>query len=202
MGKKAKINLKNGFANFFGGIGYFFVALQWAWSAMLYSGLLVSFAQYIKPNVTQQSEPVVQTVSTGQASSSFLMIFVAIVVVIIFIITIYVFVKMPSTTANVTKKIVHRTAEYTTPLVLSVQHENDTKVNHSRTKQKLIIVMKVAMVIIPLVLAACSVYLETQKIDYYIAVYASFCLAGFSVALFGIQYIIARFFSLKLRDLW
>jgi len=202
MGKKSKTNFKKGFANFFGAIGYFFVALQWAWSAMLYSGLLVSFAQYIKPNVTQQSAPVIHVVATGQTTSSFLTIFVAIVVIIVFILTIYVFVKMPSTTANVTKKIVHQTAEYTTPLVLSVQHQTDTKVNHSKIKQKLIIVMKVAMVIIPLILAACSVYLETQKIDYYVAVFASLWLASFSVVLFGIQYLIARFFSLRLRDLW
>jgi len=202
MVKNKKHNIKRGITNLFGGIGYFFVAMQWVWSVMLYSGVLISFVEFVRPNINDQKVVQLQNVDAGQAVNPIFIFFLAVLVFIVFVITVYALFKIPSATIKTAKSVVHQTAEYTTPIVLSAYHEKDTPVKHSRVKQILIAVFKLVIVLVPLVAGLLSYLLDHQKIDYYIAELACLWLAGFSILSFLVQYIIARIFSLKLRDLW
>lgn len=202
MTRKTKTNITEKIANSFGSVGYFFCTLQWLWSTMLYFSLIESFTNYITPVV--ETEEVVQiSYVVDKSPDASLMVIAGIITVIIIIITIYALIKTPSTVVKASKTVVHGTATAVTPIVMRVQHRKiEDKVSRRKITSRLIILLKILLVIIPIILAFTSAFLEVQKIDYSIAIYASIWLASFSIIFFALQYIMARLFSIKNKEIY
>lgn len=204
MRQKVQKDYKRGFVNIFGGLGYFFVTFEWVWAIMLYSSVIESLVKIVSPSSIEdnstQTIPVVINSSSGP--DNFLLVIGAIIAVIMLVLTVYVLVKAPSAVVRTSRKVVHETAEYTTPLVLHMKHRKDTKKNHGQLKPALILIMKIVVVIVPIILTLSSVFLEKQMIDYGIAVYAIIWLAGIATVSYMAQYFLARFLDVKRHELW
>ena len=125
-----------------------------------------------------------------------------IVTVLMILITIYVLVKLPVTIAKTSKKIIHKTSESVTPILISSQHIKDTKSNRTFITAKVILVFKVLFILTPVLLTTISRSVEKLPIDYSIAAVIGFGLACFSVAFFIIQYSLARLLRVKLSNIW
>lgn len=193
-------NIKRSSANFLGAFGYLFCFLQWFWAIMLYFSMVQSVALFVAPSAHQQSQ-----LSAGlrlALPSSFELIVVAIIIAIMIALTIYLLIKLPMNIVKTGNKIVHKTAETMTPIVMRAQHKKDTKKLHARLTSKLILVIKLLLVVIPIALTAASGLLEKQSIDYSIALVVGCGLAGFSMAFFTVQYALAGLLRVKMSELW
>jgi hypothetical protein len=192
-------SIKKNIANFFGSFGYLLCFLQWFWAIILYFSVIQSAALFISPNITRQVEqPHSLTFALPGLSE---MIIAAIIVAIMVAVTIYALIKIPLGIVKTGNKIVHRTAETMTPVVIKAQHKKDTKKIHTKITSKLTLVIKLLLIIIPIALAAASGLLEKQSLDYSIVMVIGWALACLSVAAFAIQYTIAGLFHVKMSDL-
>lgn len=200
MKAKTKNNIKRKAANFFGAFGYFFCSLLWFWVVIIYFSVIKAFALFFSPTVN--NHVVKPVAATSSAPGPLSIVVVVIVTVIMVLLTLYIIIKIPSTLAKASKKVVHQAAENATPLVLQVQHKKNTKKNHIKLTSGLIILMKVVLILIPVILTITSQFLQQQTLDFYIAMYVSVWLASFGVVFFGLQYLLASVLSVKHQDLW
>lgn len=200
MKQKTESTFKKNIVNFFGSLGYLFGFLQWFWVVMLYFSLIQSLTSIIIPTTTkhvQQSSG--YTLALPNSSE---MIILAIVVAIMVVVTIYIFIKIPMGIVQTSNKIVHKTAESITPIVIKAQHKKDTKKFHLKITSKLILAIKLLFIIIAVILTAMSGLLERQAVDYSIAIIIGCTLACFSILFFAIQYLLSTLFGVKLSELW
>lgn len=200
MDVRTKTNLKKNIANFFGAVGYFSCSLQWLWTIVLYFSLIEAFALFISPN--SNNHIIKYPIIVDSGSNTLQIIIVAAITIIMGVITVYILIKMPSVIAKTGKKIVHRTAENATPIVLRIQHKKDTKKGHRKLTLRLILIMKTLLILAPVMLSLASQFIEKQMITFSIAMYVSLGLACFSVIFFVFQYFVAAALSVKSSDLW
>lgn len=201
MDKKTKKNFKKNIANFFDAAGYFSCTFQWLWVFLLYFTLIESFARFfIQDNPTKTVEPATANGVVNNGSLS--VIIVVVITIIMGIITVYILLKMPSIIAKTGKTIVHQTADNIAPVVLQAQNKQDTKKNRTRLSARLVVVIKLLLVILPIVLAVFSIYLDQQIVDFYIVIIVSFWLASFSIMFFAVQYLTAKLFKLRENEIW
>lgn len=183
-----------------GGAGYFFISLQWFWVILLYSSLITGLAKTMSPEPTSH---VVESTPVVNLSSSIPMIIITVVITFIMAaLTMYILIKIPSTLMKASKKVVHSAAENATPLVLQAQNKKDTKRNYLKLTPLLVVIMKIILVITPVILTFSSQFLEKQTLNFYLAMYVSLWLFGFSTIFFVLQYILASFLSVKKQELW
>jgi len=123
------------------------------------------------------------------------------IVIIMVALTIYTLISIPKSIIKTGNKIVYRTAETITPLVIETQHKQDTKRLRITITSRLAFAIKVLLILMPLILAAASRLLEKQPIDYSIVLIIGCGLACFSIAAFVSQYFLAKLFHVKLSDL-
>ncbi|HUC96812.1 MAG TPA: hypothetical protein VMR16_04080 [Candidatus Saccharimonadales bacterium] len=184
----------------FGAFGYFFCSLLWFWAVILYFSVIKAFALFFSPTVNNNVTKSATAISPGPGLLPIIVVFI--VTAIMVLVTLYVIIKMPSTLAKVSKKIVHEAADGITPLVLRVQHKKDIKKNHIKLTSGLVIIMKIVLIFTPVVLTFASKFLEQQIFNFYIALYISLWLAGCSAIFFIFQYLFANLLSVKMKDLW
>jgi len=196
-----KVNLKKTVANFFGALGYLSCSLQWLWAVLLYASLIKMLALFFTP-VADNSIVAPVSAPTSSNPNIFLIIFSAIVVITMILLTIYIFIKIPMTIIKSSKKVVHEAADNVAPILLKVQHKKDTKKNKIKLAPLLVVFLKVILITTPIVLSFMSQFIQEQTIEFYVAMYASIWLAGFSFAFFIFQYSIGGLFSIKRQDLW
>ena len=201
MNKTNKVNLKTKISNLFGAFGYLSCSLQWLWAVLLYFSLINALFLFVKSNDAVEVVDKAQVIASPSSDISVL-IFSAIIIVVMLVLTIYVIIRIPSTIVKTSKKVVNETAEGLTPLLLKVQHKKDTKKRHLKLSSRLIFVIKVTLIIAPLILSFLSRLLSQQMVDYFVAVVISLWLAGFSIVLFCLQYLLAKLFAIRMRDLW
>jgi len=167
---------------------------------MLYFSVVQSIALLIAPGTRHQAEPSHGFTFTLPDTPK--IIIAAVIITITIVMTIYLLVRIPMNIVKTGNKIVHKTAETMAPIVIKVQHKKDTKKLHARLTSKLILAIKLLLVVIPIALTAASGLLEKQSIDYPIAIVVGCGLAGFSVAFFAFQYVLAGLLRVKMPGLW
>lgn len=200
MKQRAGFSIKKNIANFFGSFGYLFCFLQWFWAVILYFSVIQSVILFVSPKANEQIEQPHNL--TFALPDSTAMIITAIVVVVMVAITIYIFAKIPVSIVKTSNKIVHKTAETMTPVVIKAQHKKDTKKFHAKITAKLILMIKLLLIIIPIALTAASGLLEKQSMDYSIVMIIGGTLACLSAVFFALQYALAGLFHIKMSDLW
>lgn len=205
MNAKSKNNLKKTVVNLFGMIGYFCCSLQWFWAILLYFSLILDVSQFFISNSDNQA--VVETVEVVPVSvidlspSLFTVLITALVVVAVSLLSIYILYKIPSTIARVGERVVHKSANSIAPVVLQVQHKKHNEKNKLKLTPKLILVMKLALVIVPIVAAFISKSLEYQLLDFEIVLFVSLWLAVASLVMFCSQYLLSRFLHIKAKEI-
>lgn len=198
MNIKTKDGIKKGVTNFFGAIGYLFCFLQWLWAILLYFSVIQSVSLFFTPKASHQA---LQAPATSGTPSIFLIIFGIIVVIAVLAFTIYIFVKLPSTISKTGKKIVHKTADTVAPMVIKVQKKPDTKKFRIQLTAKLVLIIKIALIAIPLILAYTSRFIDKQVFDYRIAFWAELILAAVSFVFFAFQYLLAWLMHVKKQNI-
>lgn len=201
MNNKTKTNFKKGVVNFFGALGYFFCSILIFWTIILYSNLIGGVAEFLS---TDTKSHVVQTTSVvGNSGESIIQTIAGIVILIATVaFTIYILIKIPSAMAKASKKVVHEAADGAMPIVLRMNHKQDTKKNRLTLTSRLVVIMKIVLITASVILAFGSQFLEKQFIDFDIAILVSLWLACLCTILFGLQYLMARLLFVKNQDLW
>ncbi|HSW77703.1 MAG TPA: hypothetical protein VLG36_02810 [Candidatus Chromulinivoraceae bacterium] len=200
MEQKSKRNPKRGIANFFGALGYFFGFLQWFWAVLLYFSVIQSVTLFVSPNA---DKPVVSSpVPAFTLPNSVEMIILGVTVVVMVAVTIYALIKIPVSIVKTGNKVVHKTAQTMTPIVMKTQHKKDTKKFRDKLTTRLIFAIKLLLIIIPVILTSASGWLEKQSVDYSIALVVGCGLAALSIVFFTLQYAVAGVLRVKIRDLW
>ncbi len=200
MDKRKKINLKKIAVNLFGAIGYFFCSLQWFWATALYLSVIQNFVVFISPEPSKKvniSSPAVYLNPNPLTTA-----LSVIILIIVVMFTLYITLKLPSTLAKTSKNIVHETAEKIAPITLKLQHKKDTKKMRLQLTPRIILIMKILLILVPILLAFMSQFIQKQSIDFFIAMYVSLGLACLSLIFFAIQYSLARFLPVKYQELW
>lgn len=200
MSLTRKGNFKRKLANFFGGLGYLFCALQWLLAALVYSSFIKSVLSTFTPTVTK---PIPETpVVINLASSTPLMVGAIIITLAVVILSIYVFVKIPTTIVKTTKNVIHEAAETAAPVLLHVQHVKNTKPSRKKIVLRITVIIKALIIIAPLVLSFCSQFTANQTFDFSLAMYMSIWLAVLAIVSFVVQYALAGLLSVKHQDIW
>jgi hypothetical protein len=199
MSQKVGHNVKKGTANTFGSFGYLFCFMQWFWAVMLYLTVIQSITLLISPSNTNHVEQ--SSSFTLTQSGPLRIVILAVVVSVMVVITIYALISLPKSIVKTGNKIVHKTAETITPLVIETQHKQDTKRRRVIITSKLMLIIKLLLILVPLLLAVASRLLEKQSIDYSIVLIIGCGLACCSAASFAIQYFLAKLLHVKISDL-
>jgi len=195
-----KLNLKKNLTNFFGALGYLFCSLQWLWVIILYFSLIKALIVIVSPNGDNH---VIRVVSHATTEPNIALAIVSgIIVVAMLALTLYFIYKIPATIIKTSKRTVQEAAKTVAPTVLKFQHKKDTKKNLITLTPKLIVVLKLALIILPLILTFFSQFIEKQMISYLIATFVSFWLAGACILFFVIQYTVANLLSVKSQEIW
>lgn len=173
------------------------VFMQWLWLAVIYSNIILSAASYFLPK-SDNSEPIKSAITAGSSQPGvFVMVFGALVTITMMVLAIYVIIKIPSTLAKTSKKVVHEAADNIAPIVLKFQKKPETKRRRIKLTFKLIVIMKSVLALLPLILTLFYHASDDQCLDYSIAIYISIWLAAISVVLFVIQYLLI--YTLKVK---
>ena len=125
----------------------------------------------------------------------------SIILITVIAITIFVIVKMPSTIAKTGQKIVRKSTESVIPIILNIQNKKESKRNKIKLSFGLILIFKTLLIIIPVILTYTSQFIKDSTFDFYIAMYVSIFLLIISIVSFGIQYLLARLFSVNRQDI-
>jgi hypothetical protein len=200
MNQRTELSVKKGIINAFGSFGYLFCFLQWFWAIILYLSVIQTITLFISPSSGKQIEQ--SSGFTFTLPGPLGMVILAVVVTLMVIITIYALISIPRNIVKTSNNLVHKTAETIAPLVIKARHKKDTKRFRITITSRLTLVIKVLLILIPLMLTTMSILLEEQPIDYSIAKIVGYGLAGFSVAAFAIQYLLAGLLRVKMSDLW
>jgi len=197
---KKKNNLKRHFVNFFGALGYLVCLMQWLWVVLLYSSVVKSVALFFgsEANNTVSKSPVVFDYSSNLAS----VIVVVIITLFMTALSIYIIFKMPSIIVKTSKNAVRKTAESVTPLVLRAEHKKDNKKNHIKLSARITMIIKIILLVIPIILAYTSQYIEKQDIDLFLAMYIMIWLLFIAAVFFGLQYLFAMILKIKKQEIW
>jgi hypothetical protein len=199
MKAEAKRRIKKSVVNTFGTLGYLFGFLQWLWAIVLYLSVIQSTTSFINnKDTTQIVEPATFSISMPGPLG---VIILGVTIVVMVAITIYAIVAVPRSIVKVSNKVVHKAAESVAPMVIKAQHKKDTKRTRIQLTARLILVVKAALVITPLLITAASRLLEVQFIDYSIALIVGCGLASLSFILFALQYILGAVLRVKVTDI-
>lgn len=194
--------LKLGLANFFGGIGYVFLILEWLVLVLTYFYWVQSW-NIVKDmgKDTPPPAPVVDPVSTNDGSLLYVIIG-AIITVFMIVLALYAFIKLPSMIVKTSRQVVHKTAAFTAPAALHIQRKKVTKKNRVKIAPKLVIILKVVFILLAIGFVYCAQFLSVQKLEFSLVVATGVWLLGISVVAFILQYIFVRVFHVDLQRIW
>ena len=195
MNRMPESAIKTKIANIFGSLGYLFCAMQWLWAVLLYFSVIQPAISYVTPDPTEKTYDVPSfSVALPHPVE---MVVVAIVVIVMIAVTMYVLVKLPSTIVKTGSKAAHRATTTAVPVAMKLQHKKATKKNRLALTPKLLVIVKALLVVIPIVLTATSILLQTMPIDYSIAIVVGGVLAGITCLCFALQYLLSLVFHIK-----
>lgn len=184
-----------------GGFGYFSVALQWLFIALLYFqafyGILPPIAQ---PPTPLPPPPTIPAVPASEGPSPLIIGFGIFVTIIMIGVSIYAFIKMPKELVKAGRRTTQAVAHKATPVILKAQGRKDTVKNRRRLTPRLIIIMKVLLVLIPVAAAWGSRFISDPALESTLTMVIAYWLATWSLGLFGLQYLVALILKVKVTD--
>lgn len=202
MVAKTAIRFKTGLANFFGGIGYMFLVLEWMLVVLVYFYWIQSLS-FVQDFKNHDPVPVAPVVNVPHNDGSLIYLIIGGLITAFMIgLAIYAFIKLPSMVVKATKRVVHSSAEFTTPTALHVQHKKDTKKNRKIMTPRLVLIFKGVFILLAALLMLLSQLLPVQKLEFSLMLISGLWLLGFSVLCFMLQYVLARLLRVDIQRLW
>lgn len=200
MKHETKHTVKVNIVNMLGSFGYLFGFMQWFWAVILYISVIQAIAKFFSSSNNRVVEP-----SSGlnfSLSGPIATIMLGIIVVTMVVLTVYVLVSLPKNIVKTSNKVVHKTAKTIAPVALRAQHKHNTKKARIKITTQLVFVLKSLLILIPFLLTIGSTLLETQSINYSIALIIGCVLATSSLILFATQYVLAKLLGVNYSYVW
>lgn len=184
--------------NFFGGLGYLSVILQWLWSAaLLLPALLANEAikDFLLPQpATKTSASVFQF----DENSLIVVIISVVVTIIVLVVSAIILVRLPLSLIKTTRKTVDTTVNTIIPI--ASHHKKITKKERTVLSVKIRQFLKVAIVIIPL-FSLCSLLFITTELRRDVIILIACLLAIGSIVWFSLQQASARLMHVRQEQL-
>lgn len=196
MSKQATASPK--IANFFGGLGYLSIIMQWMWSlALLVPALLEndSLKTLLLPDAPSERDTQIIQVS----GDSILMIVIAVAVTIIVLaVTLVILIRLPITLVRASRKTFDTAVEAALPVVS--HHKKITKKRQRALSIRIKRILKLLAVLIPLTPFTFSSFIDFG-LDTSIALFVATAFALVSIIWFAMQYGLAKLQKLNESDL-
>ena len=144
-----KLSKRVAIANAFAALGYLSLLFQWAWSILLLCyPLLIDRPDFLMPTAPAPSRP--DIIEVSPALSPIATIAAIAVTVFILVATVIVVIRLPKTIGKKASTLAKATASNIVPAI--THHKKITKKQHKRISYKVILSLKLASIIMPLVL--------------------------------------------------
>ena len=114
---------------------------------------------------------------------------------------VYCLCKIPVVMSKTGEKIIHKASKNAVPILLKIQHKEENERNKLKLTPRVILILKIIGVILPILLAALSYYLDEKIVNFDASIIVAGGLAGFSALFFALQYILTNIFGTKSRDI-
>ncbi len=193
-------------ANFFGGLGYIAVVVQWMWSVGL---LLVPLGRdgyfdiFLETGSPRNGEPISIGADrvAGALPDWFSTVIAIVVVIAVVALTVYALVSLPRLFGKAGKAVTQSTANVVIPRVEKHRHITLSKPQQRRLRLTITWSMKLALIIVPPLLLLVFGF-AIEDLSPRIALLASLLMAGCSLLWFGVQFAVATLRKLPARQLW
>ncbi len=193
MQPQNKSDYKQKITNFFGAVGYIACFLGWIWAIIQYISYILPLLEpsgkvpeVIAKNPENAPIPILGLVITG--------VMIAVSIIVIF--------KVTAKISTSGKKFVQATADRAAPFIIKSMHKRVTKKAKLQLSAKLKLILKIIIIAVPIVLSAFSIFLKKQTLDYSVIMAISAVLAILAMALFAIEYVLAKIFKIAANNLW
>lgn len=183
--------------NFFGTLFYLSCLLQWAWAILPYMPGIVRFTEMLHTPASTP-EPVHEVTASGPPSLVLLIIACAATAIIIGF-TLYILIKFPIAVARSGQKITQSASARIVPVV--THHAKLTPKKRQHLTARIIAYLKLTLCIVPIILGACSYFLNTPlTYDVIMIVTATLCIG--SLLLLGAQMLFAKWLRVRSEVIW
>lgn len=199
MNKKTKYNISKIITNSIGVFGYFSCFLLWIWIIVLYFG---EYKDYIFSIFINENKIAVTPINLINIPESLLIIISVVVLSLMIILTIYAFIKMPISAVQISKKIVHQSAETLTPGLIKISNKKLTKKYRIKITAELVAIIKMILIAIATLLVYIFRFTESNLINYEVVQVVGYFLSIISLSLFIFQYVLAWSLKIDKRDIW
>lgn len=179
-----------------------FLVLEWMLVVLVYFYWIQSLS-FVQDFKNHDPVPVAPVVNVPHNDGSLIYLIIGGLITAFMIgLAIYAFIKLPSMVVKATKRVVHSSAEFTTPTALHVQHKKDTKKNRKIMTPRLVLIFKGVFILLAALLMLLSQLLPVQKLEFSLMLISGLWLLGFSVLCFMLQYVLARLLRVDIQRLW
>jgi len=184
-------------ANTFGALGYMSVLFQWTWSLLLVGyPFLVAHPEILQ--APQQQTEITPPLEISPAFTPFATLLVSIVTIIVLVVAIVTLMRLPKTIGRTGARITQRTA--TTIIPVLTHHKKLSPSEKKRLSFRVILALKLAVTIAPLVLLLFAQPLQgiTSPIMWFLGTFAALSSAFY----FGLQLLTAYLGKIDRSKLW
>lgn len=183
--------------NFFGTLFYLSCLLQWAWAVLPYMPGIVRFVEILQPKADAPAEPV-QAVAYTPPSTA-LIVTGIIMTALVIAATIYALIKLPTAVAKSGQKITQSASEKIVPVV--THRAKLTPKKQRQLSARIVIYLKLATCLAPIILSACAYFLKTE-LGYGIIMIVTAVLGIGTLLLLAAQLLLAKWLKVKSEAVW
>ncbi len=183
--------------SFLGTLFYLSCLLQWMWATLPYLPGIVRLAEILRRPVNTPA-PTQEITSSGPPSLLLLIIAFAATAAIIGV-TLYVLIKFPVAIAKSGQKMTQRASSFIVPAI--THHTKLPEKKRQRLTARVIVYIKLGVCVVPIILSACTYFLEVE-IGYDIIMIVAATLAIGTLLLLGAQLSFAKWLKVKSSKIW
>lgn len=183
--------------NLLGALFYISCLMQWLWSLLPFLPGIIRFTEALQTPTDAAPDPITPIVTSPP--SPLMTIFGVIVVVVVIGIVIYLLVKTPTAIGKTGQKLTTGTSNYIVPVVS--QHQKLTPKKRRQLTARVITSVKIALTILPIILAACTHFIATDlSLDIIILAAGILCVG--SLMTLGLQLLLVKALRVTPEKVW
>ncbi|MFZ1600534.1 MAG: hypothetical protein WAT31_04085 [Candidatus Saccharimonas aalborgensis] len=186
------------YANAFGAFGYVFLVFSWLWSTLIvgYSSLSTQNITWLIPKNADQ--PIGTSEPSSLVSGPVAITIGLVVTIFIVLTTLYVFIALPKSIGKRGSTVTRKAASLIVPIV--THHQPLPETRRVFLTSRIIMVLKSIACLLPV--TALLVFPNTTTLSYEVVLICSLFFSLFTVALFTVQYALARLLHIPRELLW
>lgn len=184
-------------------IGVFFYLtclFQWAWSALPYMPGIIQFLDMFQSKPDQPVSHVNAPSLISSAPTPLVWIIGTLITIAILSLTIYILIKLPISIAKSGQKLTQKTTSYILPAVS--RHVKLTPKKRQRLTARIIIDIKIALSVLPVILGLCVYFLPESALGYELTAFIVAVLGISSLCLLSLQVVMIRWLKPAPHAIW